>query len=188
MPAISTARRSRPNSRPLFAGPTRAGRTLEIRFPTIRGHWDAYYRNIAEHLEGRSPLAVTAEQAREVVRLLEAATRSTREHATSPDLGADHEEDEGSGNWGALWFSAGVVQSASPIALPAQQEFFIIQTSLSLRSKRRTVSLSMGQTSRFGIPARRSNRGYGKCGEAVNLKTSEGVESMTRHSLERSRR
>ena len=59
-----------------------ARQTAEIRFPTIRGHWDAYYGNIVQHLEGRTPLAVNAEQAREVVRLLEAATCSTREHAT----------------------------------------------------------------------------------------------------------
>src|SRR5262249_49987445 len=41
------------------------GETIESRVTTIRGHWDAYYHNIAEHLEGRVPLAVTAEQARE---------------------------------------------------------------------------------------------------------------------------
>jgi scyllo-inositol 2-dehydrogenase (NADP+) len=59
-----------------------AGQTRETRFPTVRGHWDAYYRNIALHVEGDSALAVTAEHAREVVRLLEAATRSAREHMT----------------------------------------------------------------------------------------------------------
>jgi len=59
-----------------------AGQTVETRFPTVRGHWDNYYRNIALHLEGQCPLAVTAEDAREVVRLLEAAARSAREHTT----------------------------------------------------------------------------------------------------------
>jgi len=47
----------------------------------VRGSWDAYYANIAAHLHGRAPLAVTAEQAREVVRLLTAAVRSAEEHA-----------------------------------------------------------------------------------------------------------
>jgi scyllo-inositol 2-dehydrogenase (NADP+) len=47
---------------------------------TQRSHWDSYYANIADHLEGRAPLAVTAEQAREVVRVLDAAVRSSREH------------------------------------------------------------------------------------------------------------
>ena len=56
------------------------GEVAESRVPTTRAHWDAFYRNIVEHLEGRAPLAVTAEQAREVVRLLEAAGRSSREH------------------------------------------------------------------------------------------------------------
>jgi scyllo-inositol 2-dehydrogenase (NADP+) len=44
--------------------------------PTLwpRPSWDAYYANIARHLTDGEPLAVTAEQAREVVRVLEAAT------------------------------------------------------------------------------------------------------------------
>lgn len=46
---------------------------------TQRATWDSYYANIAAHLTGRTPLAVTAEQAREVVRVLEAAVRSDRE-------------------------------------------------------------------------------------------------------------
>src|SRR6185312_10560899 len=49
------------------------GQIVESRVPTIRAHWDEYYRNIAEHLAGRAALAVTAEQAREVERVLEAA-------------------------------------------------------------------------------------------------------------------
>ena len=57
------------------------GQPIDARFPTVRGHWDGYYRNIAEHLSGQSPLAVTAEQAREVVRLLEAATESAQTHS-----------------------------------------------------------------------------------------------------------
>jgi scyllo-inositol 2-dehydrogenase (NADP+) len=57
------------------------GQTDETAFPTVRGHWDSYYRNIADHLQGITPLAVTAEQAREVVRLLEAAESSAHEHA-----------------------------------------------------------------------------------------------------------
>jgi scyllo-inositol 2-dehydrogenase (NADP+) len=59
-----------------------AGQTVETPFTTVRGHWDQYYRNIVLHLEGRAPLAVTAEQAREVVRLLESATRSAHERST----------------------------------------------------------------------------------------------------------
>jgi scyllo-inositol 2-dehydrogenase (NADP+) len=46
---------------------------------TVRSHWDGYYQNIAEHLAGRAALAVTAEDGREVVRLLEAAVLSARE-------------------------------------------------------------------------------------------------------------
>ena len=56
------------------------GSSSEFTFPTIRGHWDSYYQNIALAIEGREPLAVTAEQAREVVRVLDAAVRSAHEH------------------------------------------------------------------------------------------------------------
>ena len=57
------------------------GRAIESRFSTVRGHWDKYYENIAAHLMGKCPLEVTAEQAREVVRLLEAATNSAHKPA-----------------------------------------------------------------------------------------------------------
>jgi scyllo-inositol 2-dehydrogenase (NADP+) len=57
------------------------GTQTERPIATVQDHWDGYYRNIAEYLLGRAPLAVTAEQAREVVRVLEAADRSVREHA-----------------------------------------------------------------------------------------------------------
>jgi scyllo-inositol 2-dehydrogenase (NADP+) len=57
------------------------GQTVEDRYPSVRAHWDSYYKNIAEYLQGISPLAVTAEQGREVVRVLEAATQSAGSHA-----------------------------------------------------------------------------------------------------------
>lgn len=63
----------------LRAGPSSASPT-EALLETERGSWDSYYANIADHLRGKSALEVTAEQAREVVRVLEAADRSAREH------------------------------------------------------------------------------------------------------------
>jgi scyllo-inositol 2-dehydrogenase (NADP+) len=66
------------------AGPD--GQTIEIPFPTVRGHWDSYYNNIADHLLRNAPLEVTAEQAREVVRVLEAATQSANQHAVIDGL------------------------------------------------------------------------------------------------------
>ncbi len=54
---------------------------VETHVPTVRGHWDGYYRNIADHLHDGAPLAVTAEQGREVVRVLEAAFQSARDHS-----------------------------------------------------------------------------------------------------------
>jgi scyllo-inositol 2-dehydrogenase (NADP+) len=60
----------------------RSGTVVESRVPTVRGHWDSYYRNVADHILGRAPLAVTAEQGREVVRLLEAAVQAARSHQT----------------------------------------------------------------------------------------------------------
>ncbi len=59
----------------------REGGIVESTRDTVRGTWDAYSANVADHLERGVPLVVTAEQAREVVRLLEAAVRSSRDHA-----------------------------------------------------------------------------------------------------------
>jgi scyllo-inositol 2-dehydrogenase (NADP+) len=59
---------------------TDAGGVRETPVATIRGHWDSYYSNIVETIHGREELAVTAEQAREVVRVLDAAVESAREH------------------------------------------------------------------------------------------------------------
>jgi scyllo-inositol 2-dehydrogenase (NADP+) len=70
-----------PQHEGMIRRPDDSGAEADSRVPTVRAHWDAYYRNIAEHLEGRAPLLVTAEEAREVVRVLEAAARSAREHA-----------------------------------------------------------------------------------------------------------
>jgi scyllo-inositol 2-dehydrogenase (NADP+) len=58
-----------------------SGEIAETRLPSIRTHWDGYYANVARHLTEGEPLAVTAEQAREVVRVLEAAVRSSQTHA-----------------------------------------------------------------------------------------------------------
>jgi scyllo-inositol 2-dehydrogenase (NADP+) len=58
------------------------GTLHENRLPSVRGHWDSYYRNVAEAITGRAELAVTAEEAREVVRVLDAAVQSSREHRT----------------------------------------------------------------------------------------------------------
>ena len=57
------------------------GAVEESTLEPFRGSWDSYYANIADHLERGATLAVTAEQAREVVRVLDAATRSSVEHA-----------------------------------------------------------------------------------------------------------
>ncbi|MFO0960192.1 MAG: Gfo/Idh/MocA family oxidoreductase [Isosphaeraceae bacterium] len=60
------------------------------------GGWDAYYANIAAHLLDGEPLAVTAEQGREVVRVLDAAELSGRERAT---IGGPWGESRGSAGW-----------------------------------------------------------------------------------------
>ncbi len=57
-----------------------SGQIVEGRVPTLRGAWDSYYAGIAAHLIQGAPLPVTAEQAREVVRVLDAAVASHREH------------------------------------------------------------------------------------------------------------
>ncbi|MDX2037367.1 MAG: Gfo/Idh/MocA family oxidoreductase [Isosphaeraceae bacterium] len=61
-----------------FATRMSEGRPILEPIDPVRGSWTSYYAGIADHLiEGRS-LEVTAEQAREVVRLLAAAERSAQ--------------------------------------------------------------------------------------------------------------
>jgi scyllo-inositol 2-dehydrogenase (NADP+) len=57
-----------------------SGEIVESRIPSLRAHWDRYYANIANHLLHHEALAVTAEEARDVVRVLEAAVQSSRDH------------------------------------------------------------------------------------------------------------
>jgi len=57
-----------------------SGEIVESRIPSLRAHWDRYYANIANHLLHHEPLAVRAEEARDVVRVLEAAVQSSRDH------------------------------------------------------------------------------------------------------------
>ncbi len=75
-PATWTAFRNSPNSaRILRRGPD-SSRLADTSVQTVRGSWDAYYGNVADHLLHGRDLAVTAEQARDVVRVLDAALRS----------------------------------------------------------------------------------------------------------------
>ena len=53
-----------------------AGQPAEIVLEAVRGTWVDYYRSVAAHLTAGAPLAVTAQQAREVIRVLDAAVRS----------------------------------------------------------------------------------------------------------------
>jgi scyllo-inositol 2-dehydrogenase (NADP+) len=62
----------------ILAGTDDAVRQVPV--PTVRGHWGSFYRNVSDCLHGRAELAVTAEAGREVVRVLEAAMLSSREH------------------------------------------------------------------------------------------------------------
>jgi len=70
-----------PGHRTVLRRASEANGTVETELEPVRGSWDAYYANVAEHLLGRAPLAVTAEQAREVVRVLDAAGRASDSHA-----------------------------------------------------------------------------------------------------------
>src|SRR5262249_43357054 len=70
----------------------RDGTTQETPVATLRGHWDSYYQNVALAIVGREKLSVTAEQAREVVRVLDAAVVSAREHRTIEGAWGHHSE------------------------------------------------------------------------------------------------
>jgi scyllo-inositol 2-dehydrogenase (NADP+) len=67
--------------RTVLIGASASGARIETPIATYRGSWDAYYANIAEYLAGEAPLAVSAEQGREVVRVLSAAVRSAEGHS-----------------------------------------------------------------------------------------------------------
>lgn len=55
------------------------GQHLEGPFPTLPGNYMAFYDNVYDAIRHDVPLEVTAEQARDVVRIIEAAYRSSRE-------------------------------------------------------------------------------------------------------------
>lgn len=59
-----------------------AGTVAEMRLLTVPGDWTAYYRNIADVLEGKAELVVKAEEARRGVRLLQAIEDSIRERCS----------------------------------------------------------------------------------------------------------
>lgn len=67
----------KPSHRGVITRTDANGSRHESPVESIHGHWDAYYANIADHLTRGTPLAVTAEEAREVVRVLQAATTSS---------------------------------------------------------------------------------------------------------------
>jgi scyllo-inositol 2-dehydrogenase (NADP+) len=53
-----------------------AGQPAEITVDSVHGSWTGYYANVSAHLNEGAPLEVTPEQAREVIRVLDAAVRS----------------------------------------------------------------------------------------------------------------
>ena len=69
-----------PEHQGVMHGPLADGTPGHWPVPTIHSHWDSYYHNIAEVILGLAPLAVTAEDAREVVRVLDAAIQSAQDH------------------------------------------------------------------------------------------------------------
>jgi scyllo-inositol 2-dehydrogenase (NADP+) len=52
------------------------GQPAEATIDSVQGSWTGYYTNVSAHLNDGAPLEVTAEQAREVIRILDAAVRS----------------------------------------------------------------------------------------------------------------
>lgn len=58
---------------PAIIKTTLNGVPVEIQSPKVAGKWDSYYENVSAHLNEGKPLAVTAEQARDAVELMQAA-------------------------------------------------------------------------------------------------------------------
>ena len=57
-----------------------------MRLRTVPGTWDAFYMNISDHLNNGAPLAVTAEEARRVVKVVELAELSARRREEVRDV------------------------------------------------------------------------------------------------------
>jgi predicted dehydrogenase len=60
------------------------GLTRIVKGPNRPGEQDQYYRNIADALTGRAPLAITPEWSRRTIQILELASRSAREGRSLP--------------------------------------------------------------------------------------------------------
>jgi predicted dehydrogenase len=60
--------------------------TKTERLRTAVGDYRRYYENVRDAIRGTAPLAVTAEQATTVIRLIELALVSSREGRTVPAL------------------------------------------------------------------------------------------------------
>jgi scyllo-inositol 2-dehydrogenase (NADP+) len=58
------------------------GLQLEARVETIAGSYQSYYRNIADAIGSRAPLAVKPEEARNTIRIIELALQSNEEKRT----------------------------------------------------------------------------------------------------------
>ena len=58
------------------------GLTLRGTVETIAGKYPAYYRNVAQAIQGEAELIVQANQARSVIRLIELAEQSAAEQRT----------------------------------------------------------------------------------------------------------
>jgi scyllo-inositol 2-dehydrogenase (NADP+) len=69
------AAREAPSERARIVGDV-AGTGGETVLESIRGDWTSYYQNLSDHLNDGAPLAVTAEEARQVVAILDAGVRS----------------------------------------------------------------------------------------------------------------
>jgi predicted dehydrogenase len=54
------------------------GKHIEGDYPLLAGNYMEYYDNIYEALRNKAPLAVTAQQARDVIRVIEAGYESSR--------------------------------------------------------------------------------------------------------------
>lgn len=69
------------------------GQQVEIKVPLLEDDWQAYYRNVAEHLLRGGELAVKPEQARRVIAVLDTAGRSAEERRELP-VSYEDERDE----------------------------------------------------------------------------------------------
>ena len=167
------------------------GQTVETHFPTVRGHWDSYYRNIAEYLErtfspGRDRRTSPRSRPR-----CSRPRPSRQNHARSPCHGrmwanvGDHPRPQISSNRHQPDYRSQLGPQAIHYTDERSRSRILRFMSVANRARRVSLNEGHGLRIRWSCTSELASRSRGA---TFTSETSGGVSSMTRHSMNRSRR